>query len=968
MWRWRFTCQSTRHWSLRNKILIATLAPTLATALLVGLFFTISWGNQIKSLLRERGEALSQQLAAGSEYGLFFDNRHLLNHLSRVLLQEQDVRSVSFFNSLGEQLLYAGPDNHKSDIEGYVAGTSRVQLHLPQSTFFIVPVTSQNLAISQSLVGEEGASAAVSAQQALGWIALEMSHIRSEQEIYKALLIALLLILTGIIFSVLVSLRLSRAFSKPVHQLNKAIAELSEGKLDTRVYTHAGPEFEQFGSGLNAMAATLSKAQDAMQQHVDQAIEDLQGTLKTIESQNIELDFAHKEALEASRIKSEFLANMSHEIRTPLNGIIGFTELLSGSSLLRQQRDHLDIIRKSSQILLSTINGILDFSKLEAGKLTLDRVPLQLREIVEDVMVMLAPTAHDKNLDLVSLVYNDVPDNLIGDPLRLKQIITNLLNNAIKFTHIGEIVLRASLEDSTSNGGVTLRLSVTDTGIGLSQTQQQPLFDAFNQADASTARHYGGTGLGLSISKRLAEEMGGTMGLTSELGSGSTFWFTLTTTLASRRDSDRPQDNLHGERMIYLEQQKTTGLAVEHLLKGWGVSVERVSSPAAIQARILQAQQQQAGFAVALIGLDRHLLSSRQYQKLVHSLEVNHDCRTLLLTPTLGSHDIPLVISASSYLVKPVLRQHLYEELMLLVHGSNASNRNADRDCHIARSPLEIDGSHANPKVLAVDDNEANLKLVLTLLQNSGVATIGASSGFEALMKARSHHFDLIFMDLQMPGMDGVATTQKLRQLQSAADQRTAIIALTAHAMSGEQSRLEHQGFDGYITKPINSHQLLNAVAQHTGLACSGDDLNSLNNMADNSRAWQPPNRKMTHPCVSIEESLRLAAGKADLAEELLSMLLEQITPTLKAIRHHWRSGDRLALLECVHKLHGGACYCGVREVRAAAHRLETALISAGADVEILTDQLLRALERLLEWSDNTDWQAQLKKHSLTTH
>jgi len=218
-------------------------------------------------------------------------------------------------------------------------------------------------------------------------------------------------------------------------------------------------------------------------------------------------------------------------------------------------------------------------------------------------MVMLAPAAHDKNLDLVTLVYNDVPNNLMGDPLRLKQIITNLLNNAIKFTHAGEVVLRASLEEeATSHGSVTLRISVADTGMGLSRAQQRPLFDAFSQADASTARQYGGTGLGLAISKRLAEEMGGKIGLESDLGKGSTFWFTLTSTWTSQNDSNSSRNGLRGERVIYLEQQKTTGLAMEHLLRDWGVTVERVSSLGVMQERIEQAQREQAGFAVALHG------------------------------------------------------------------------------------------------------------------------------------------------------------------------------------------------------------------------------------------------------------------------------------------------------------------------------------------------------------------------------
>ncbi len=792
-------------------------------------------------------------------------------------------------------------------------------------------------------------------KEPLGWVAVEMSHIRTEKETYQALLISLMLVVGGVLLSLLVSLRLSRAFTDPVFQLNEAVAKLKEGKLDTRVYTGAGPEFEQLESGLNAMAEELSKAQAEMQQNIDQATEDLRETLETIEIQNIELDFARKEALEASRIKSEFLANMSHEIRTPLNGIIGFTELLLKSPLPRQQRDHLNTIRKSSEILLTIINDILDFSKIEAGKLILDRVPFQLRDIVEEVMVMLAPAAHAKNLDLVPLVYNDVPDNIMGDPLRVKQVITNLVNNAIKFTQTGEVVLRASLEDEDKEANrVTLRLSITDSGVGLSRAQQQSLFNAFSQADASTARQYGGTGLGLAISKRLVEEMGGKIGLESELGKGSTFWFTLTSELATSGEAIAPRDALRGERVIYLEQQKTTGLAVEHLLRDWGMVVDRVASPGALQEHIEEAQKSQAGYAVAIVGITRHLLNSSQYCGLVRTLEIERDCRTLLLTPTLETHDTPLSGLASGHLTKPVCRDSLYDELLLLVHGINSSGRVPEYEISANRVTT------ANvPRVLAVDDNDANLKLVMTLLEDCQLDAEGASSGFEALSKARQKPFDLVFMDLQMPGMDGVETTARLREMDTG-NHRTPIIALTAHALADEQERLTKQGFDGYMPKPISSGQLNDIIHEYTGYVCpkSGSDGRlPVPEVRDTRRALRPSTRKMQQDCVSVEESIQLAAGKADLAEELFSMLLEQVHVDRERIPELWTNDNMDELLECVHKLHGATRYCGVPELRAAANHLETAIKCSAPDLVHQKDQLLSAMERLHIWSDQTDWQ-----------
>ncbi|MHA7809976.1 MAG: ATP-binding protein [Marinobacter adhaerens] len=943
-----------RRWGIRKKVLVVTLVPTLLTTLMLGLFFTYSWVNNIESLLKDRGESLSRQLAAGSEYGLFTANRSLLSSLSNALLEEQDVRSITFFGSDGSRLLHTGPGSSETVQSDELTAEHATRISRKNSTRFITPVFLQDLMI-ESMLDPDARQSMSNLREPLGWVVVEMSHIRTEKETYKALLISLLLIIGGVILSMAIALRLSRAFTNPVFELNEAVARLKEGKLDTRVYTGAGPEFEQLESGLNAMAEELSKAQAEMQQNIDQATEDLRETLETIEIQNIELDFARKEALEASRIKSEFLANMSHEIRTPLNGIIGFTELLLKSPLPRQQRDHLSTIRKSSEILLTIINDILDFSKIEAGKLILDRVPFQLRDIVEEVMVMLAPAAHAKNLDLVPLVYNDVPDNIMGDPLRVKQVITNLVNNAIKFTQTGEVVLRASLEEEEADTNrVTLRLSITDSGVGLSRAQQQSLFNAFSQADASTARQYGGTGLGLAISKRLVEEMGGKIGLESELGKGSTFWFTLTSELATSGEAIAPRDALRGERVIYLEQQKTTGLAVEHLLRDWGMVVDRVASPGALQEHIEEAQKSQAGYAVAILGITRHLLNSSQYCGLVRTLEIERDCRTLLLTPTLETHDTPLSGLASGHLTKPVCRDSLYDELLLLVHGINSGGRVPEYEISANRATT------ANvPRVLAVDDNDANLKLVMTLLEDCQLDAESASSGFEALSKARQKPFDLVFMDLQMPGMDGVETTARLREMDTG-NHRTPIIALTAHALADEQERLTKQGFDGYMPKPISSGQLNDIIHEYTGYVCpknGSDGRLPVPEVRDTRRALRPSTRKMQQDCVSVDESIQLAAGKADLAEELFSMLLEQVHVDRGRISELWASHSMDGLLECVHKLHGATRYCGVPELRAAANHLETAIKCSAPDLEHQKDQLLSAMERLQIWSDQTDWQ-----------
>ncbi|WP_139803344.1 histidine kinase dimerization/phospho-acceptor domain-containing protein, partial [Ectopseudomonas oleovorans] len=290
-----------------------------------------------------------------------------------------------------------------------------------------------------------------------------------------------------------------RSIIAPLHEIKAGVAQLKDGHLQTRLPPLGSHEMDELAAGINRMAEALQNAQEELQHSIELATEDVRQNLETIEIQNIELDFARKEALEASRIKSEFLANMSHEIRTPLNGILGFTNLLQKSELSPRQRDYLATIENSADNLLGIINEVLDFSKIEAGKLVLESIPFNLRDLLQDTLTILAPAAHEKRLELVSLVYRDTPLALRGDPLRLKQVLTNLVSNAIKFTHEGTIVMRAMVEDERADSA-QLRISVMDTGIGLSAEDLRALFQAFSQADNSLSRQAGGTGLGLVIS------------------------------------------------------------------------------------------------------------------------------------------------------------------------------------------------------------------------------------------------------------------------------------------------------------------------------------------------------------------------------------------------------------------------------------------------------------------------------------
>jgi two-component system sensor histidine kinase BarA len=939
-----------KRWGIKNRVLILAIFPTVTIALILGLVFTQTRLKNIDDLLVEKGLSISRQLSIASEYGVETNNLELLLSLANGALEENDVRSVVIFGANNKGLVQVGP-KIDDGIEFPLLPQNTLSLsHGPSSTRFFSPIHNIPKGVHNHTTVHINKNA-----KPIGWVVMELSHANAKIQKYQTLITSTLLILVGLLINSFIAIRMSRDVTDPVMAITRAVTAIREGKLDTRVYTNSGLELKELESGINSMAESLSNAYEEMQQNIDQATEDLRETLETIEIQNIELDIARKEALEASRIKSEFLANMSHEIRTPLNGILGFTNLLLKGHLNQQQKDHLSTIKKSSEILLTIINDILDFSKIEAGKLTLDHTPLRLREVVEDVLTMLAPAAHQKYLELVPLVYGDVPEDIFGDPLRIKQIVTNLVSNAIKFTQSGEVVLRAMLEDLNGNQ-VTIKISVTDTGVGLSRVQQQSLFHAFSQADASTARQYGGTGLGLVISKRLIEEMGGEIGVESELGKGSTFWFTLPTDIATNAIPAPSQTEIKGESVILHETHPTSRLSIQHLFNVWGVKVEIAESLDQLVQKTIKAQTEHKGFGAAIIGVNKHQLNSNQLSNLIKELEFNRDCRTVLLTPTIDEDDHAVLASASAHISKPVQQQRLYEKLLLVLQGEKKSMA-----AEVPETPLatNVVSDVKTPLILAVDDNDANLKLVKALLEELYVQVHTASSGFEALSKSKQNNYDLIFMDVQMPGMDGIETTRRIRELEQDKNRKTPIIALTAHALAEEKHNLLANGFNDYLTKPISEAQLQDVIFRRTGYRATPY---ASTRRALPPKSIKPSNRATQGPSVDIEASIALAAGKADLAEELFSMLIEHLIDDREAIQEHFENDERDSLLNRVHKLHGATRYCGVPELRHYSESFETSLKLDAEPAYQEFSGLMAAIERVLTWSENNDWQQMFRR------
>ncbi len=663
--------------------------------------------------------------------------------------------------------------------------------------------------------------------------------------------------------------------------------------------------------------------------------------ISEIKQMQTELEQARDAALDSARMKAEFLANMSHEIRTPMNGVIGMTEMLLESDLTNSQRENAELVRNSADGLLTIINDILDFSKIEAGKLNFEIIDFNLVNTIESTIELFAEQCLRKNVEIASLIESDVNANLRGDPGRLRQILTNLIGNAVKFTDAGEVTVRVS-KDFEDAEKCCLRFEVRDTGIGIKKDSQKYLFQAFTQADGSMTRKFGGTGLGLTISKQLVELMGGEISVESESGTGSAFTFTVNLNKQETDVSDehQPRKNLGGLRVLVVDDNATNRKILLHNLDSWGIIADQAEDGMNALIKLREAAEEGEHFDLAILDLMMPGMSGFELAYFIKGdLEISRT--KLILMPSFGQRghtETAQENGIDAYLVKPVRQSDLFDCIAnltakhdYLIHQSEASD-SAKQPRFLTRHVLREIKKPDTETILIVEDNPVNQKVARMQVERLGYLTQIAENGLEAVKAFGQHKYSLILMDCQMPLMDGYQATAEIRRVEANLG-RIPIIAMTANEMQGEREKCLAAGMDDYLTKPVKSEQL----AKHISLWLENPVKTPQNAIPPTVMAEMPDTEDLATLDPSILESFRdlQLPDEPDLVTDLIDLFIKDSTNRINLLTDAANRSDTPTIKAQAHNFKGSAGNIGAFKLAKLAKSMEFNLGNTPLVVEI---------------------------------
>jgi len=890
------------NYSIRKRVLLLALLPTALTMFTLVGYFTYSSIQDIGTTLNERGKNLSKYLSQISEFGVFSGNIELLENLIKKTLDEDDVQKITI------------SDNNNDIITSITNKASKNSNDKPYS--FLIKerllVFESNILNTEIEINDFYLEPDKDAtKEKLGKVILVMSSLNTTEQQVNIFFRSLIIVFTGLVLSTILALYISQDVINPIQSLTNAVKRVAAGNLNVHVNINTSGELETLVKGFNNMTEELSISRHNLQNQVNSATSILKNTLEELEKKNITLDISKSQAMDASRIKSEFLANMSHEIRTPMNGIIGFIELLSKTKLSEQQYQYLDTIHTSSNNLLTIINDILDFSKIESGKLDIEIIEFDLLELIEDIITIMLPLTQKKQIELVFHRVADMPRFLFGDPVRIRQILLNLIGNAIKFTQSGYVAIRI-LFNNRSDNTYDFKFTVTDTGVGMSEANKQRLFNAFTQADTSITRRFGGTGLGLVISRSLANLMHGEIDFESTLDKGSVFWLSLPLK-KSFQSSTTEHSLLENKHVILFDSNPQLRLGSRQLLNLWNSQIQQITQFNQLSS-ILKTSM--THFDYMVIGI-----SHEQIEKNVDFTKTISACK---------DKNIPVIAFISST-EREVYSKYVQQGVSLCLFRNEPYDKlfKSLNDFFAGKIPEEFikednqqleNWSHL--KILVVDDNNINLRLAESILKNWNIDLTLATDGKQAVDICEKQLFNLIFMDLHMPELDGIEATKKIRESNSI-NIDTAIIALTANAMPEEKEHIIESGMNDILIKPVTEQQIHEKIVHYcqTDLKENNENKTSSENVDTTDTAIDAD---ITLPCYDHDEAIKLAGGNAELAKELFQMLIAELPQYQEKIQTAQENNNIKDLKHFIHKVNGATSYCGVPKLRKAAVELES--------------------------------------------
>ena len=920
--------------SLTTKFNFLTIAVILITAISIGSLMVYREVTTKSEELRQRGLITAAMLARASEYGVYTENLDALKKIVLSARMDPDFAYAMVLNADNGSLIQDAIDPASESVMTQASGSGPFpggslfsEAVLPESGQryfdFRVEIKSSPRANLFADIDQPP-----SAGKVIGYLRLGLSQDRLRTELYDYLLWIGSVTLAVVLVGVGITLVRIRRIIRPVLSLVKATERIAEGDLQQVETEHNTDEIGTLAKTFNHMVQHLARSQAEVQRYQDTLEAQVEERTRKLEEKTVEAVGLAQKAQAASQAKTEFLANMSHEIRTPMNGIMGMTELLLETPLSDKQHRFAEIVYRSGISLLDIVNDILDFSKIEAGKIRLESINIDLQEAIGEVMDLLAQKAQSKDIELVARIHDGVPTHLRGDAVRLRQILVNLLGNALKFTEKGEVVVSVSTVAEDADH-VTLRVEVKDTGIGIDPSVHDTIFEAFSQADGSTTRKFGGTGLGLTIVKQLVQLMEGSVGVESSLGAGSTFWVHIP---FSKQLNVTPQQweacaALQSLRVLVVDDNATNRQILDHYLDAWGITHATASSATEALEILRRTTREPVTYDLAIIDGQMPVMDGFELARTIKSDKRLQIMNIIMLT-SMGQYGPSLLPEYGADLVcsitKPVRQSHLYNRLIALT----MSERPTSVSPELAPPPKTASQPVKNVSVLVAEDTPVNRDVALAMLEDLGYRVDTACNGREAVEAVAMQRYHLVFMDCQMPEMDGFEATAAIRAREGALGlSRLPIIALTAHAIEGDRERCVAQGMDDYVSKPFTKQQLGNMIQRwvqrsdgetkpvserpeavdakqvEASTALTGQEKRQTGNLS-------APDRILADPILAQLRALR-RPGRPDPVAKVLMSFLESSATHVSVIQEAVMHEDTKALLQAAHALKSSSAMIG---------------------------------------------------------